>query len=100
MLAGPAFGTSEHTEPLLSELGGGAEVARRGGWSPGSLVELHWGMLRRTWRETSRAEENQRSGWEGERAWQRWCAWSSAGGLGLWSFSLPFWWITEAMEHL
>ena len=96
MLPGPAFGTSEHTELLLSELGGDGEVARRGGWSPGSLDELHWGMLRRTWRETSRTEENQRSGGEGER----WCSWSSAGGLRLWSFSLPFWWITEAMEHL
>ena len=57
MLVGPAYCTSEHTEPLLSELVEGAEATRRGRWSPARVSELHWRMqriLRRARRETSK----------------------------------------------
>ena len=62
LLVGPACCTSEHTEPLLSELEGGAEEARRGCWSPARVDEERRG--RRAMRKTSRCGWFQR--WLGE----------------------------------
>ena len=68
LLVGPAFCTSEHTEPLLSELVGGAVVARRGCWSPARVSELQWRMQRRGWRTMRKTSRSCSwfEGWVGE----------------------------------